>query len=158
MAKSAKARDVRELPEFVAFKPAKDGVMSVVDGTHADPAARIPADASAIAMTIHKMLTHKVTVNQYAFFCPKYAADGSMVYARGKDGQVILTKSGRAQIEQIDLARAIKEVEEGKRVATLSHAKYGTFRVSLLAAKSAKGEAKQATGYFDVAAFFAAKK
>lgn len=156
MAKVAKARDVRELPESVGFKPDSKGVMSLVDGTNFAPSQRLATESPImIATAIKDMLAHKVAINQYAFFAPKYDANGEAVKAKDAKGNFILSPSGKAITEQVELARAIKETEEGKREAILTFGKFGTFKV-LLVTKQEKAT-RQPREAFDLAAFYAAK-
>jgi hypothetical protein len=155
MAKQAK---VNALPEFVAFKTIA-GVKALVTGEKAPAQARFPtSDPKAIALTIKSMIAAKVAVSEYAFFCPKYDANGEMIKALDDKGNFILGKNNRAQLEQIELSKAIKEIEEGKREAVLVFGRFGTFRVNILSVESPKAKTKKGDEYFDLAAFFSTKK
>lgn len=157
MAKQAQART---MPETLAFKADKHGVHSIVDGAQVPAQRRIPsADANTVALVLNKMLASKVQVSPYAFFAPKYDAEGKMVYAKDAKGAVVLKSNGRAAVETVELSKALKEVEEGKRTVELKHGKWGTFRVNILATQEeTKAKAKAEPEYFDVAALFATTK
>jgi hypothetical protein len=156
MAKQAKAPT---MPETLALIPDSKGVYSLRNGEGVTAERRIPAaEPMSVALVIKQALAQKVNVSPYAFFCPKYDATGEMVKSLDAKGNFILSKQGRAQIAQIELSKAIKEAEEGKRKAELRFGSYGTFKVIFLAdgAKPPAGSKPKAEA-LDIMALFAKK-
>lgn len=147
-------RQVRELPATFAFKADKNGVHSIVDGNATAKANRIPTgEPMTVARVLERMIANKVQVSEYAFFCPEIDKAGEFVRQLDSKGSVVLNKYGKARTAVIDLAKALKEVEAGKREVRLSFGKFGTFRVDVMPVREAKAEKSKAE-YFDVAAFF----
>jgi hypothetical protein len=140
-----------KVPAYLVFKPAKTG-LSLVDGTNAPAGSRFPsADGMLVAKMVHKLLSEGVQVNEYAFFCPKYDAEGKTVYQTDTKGHVVLSPKGKALIEMVDLGRALKEAADGKREARISKGMFGTFRVSLVAPSKQTVKREE---FFDISSFF----
>ena len=148
-------RPTRELPEHLAVSPSKNG-FTLIDASKASPSLlKIPtSNPLYVARILHELMTDaKQPVNMYAFFAPKVDKDGKTVLVKDAKGNVLVDDEGKTKPEVIDLGRAIRDVEDGKRVATIGFGYYGQFKVNLLWIK-AKETPKAAADQFDVAAYF----
>ena len=152
------AREARELPETIALLRNKDGEFTLVAGDKAPKGGRIPTkDPLVILRFIVDLQKGGHVVNMYAVFCPKYGDDGNVEHVYGKDGKLVLTRSGRPSIQTIPTSQGLKEVEDGQRTVTLTHGKWGTFKLNVLRHKAERKAPKAADEYFDIAAYFSDK-
>ena len=105
-----------------------------------------------------------ITLSPYAIFAPDYDARGFIAEEYGDDGLVKKGKKGKPILKTVDLATAIREVEDGLRTVTMAQGfdhsilKCKTYKLNVMRTRrAAERTPSKAVESFDMAAYFMAK-
>jgi hypothetical protein len=143
------------VPDMLAIFPSKKGY-ELRDASKVSPHyARVPSSNPLfVARKLYEVVTGvKEQIHPYSFYAPKVDNEGRFILVRDAAGNIFIDDKGKTVKEQVDLARAIREVEDGKRTAVVARGNFGTFKVNMYPANETATK-KGAAQYDAVAQYF----